>query len=184
MSALLLLLLPLALAGGPDPAEVRAEAQRLLEEIEDQVAQGRWQAADDHFERLQALPGLELGYDALWQGYQVSLALGDANAQHQRLAAAARVQRTQQVLAAQARLLAWYGQVELSLEKKLDPRPPLTMVEVPMDPDQRRVYEAAAMSLAETGRYQGLLPLGQYQVGQTDFEILGELEPVVVKVKR
>lgn len=187
MSTLLLLALSLlapAQAGdAPDPAATRAEARRLAEEIEDDIADGKWQAAHDRQARLEALPGVQLGYADHWRGYQVAQAVGDANAQYARLAAAAAIDHSDEVMMAQARLMAWYGLVEIRVKPKLDPRPGLVMLEVPMDMDQRRVYEAAAAEVAERGAYQGLLPLGQYTVGAASFEILGEVEPVVVKVR-
>ncbi len=182
-SILPLFLVLLAAPAVAGPVE-DAEAVRLSTELRKEVEVSAWAAADDRYRKLAAVPGVDLSFDDHWRGYVAAEALGDANAQYQRLTAAARLQPTDDVFMAQARLMAWYGPVELMVARKADPRPVLTMVEVPMDPAQRRVFEAAAQAIAEDGRYQGLLPLGQYHLGEVAFDVVGESVPVRVKARR
>ena len=47
------------------------------------------------------------------------------------------------------------------------------MPELPMDPEQRNVVHYAHAALAKEGRYRGLLPLGQYAIGEHRFDIFG-----------
>lgn len=181
----LTLLLWLLAVGSARAGEVEeAEARRISVELKERVTEARWEAADDLYRRLRLLPGVDLAYDDHWRGFLAAQALGDAVAQADRLAAARAEDATAEVDAAEALLMAWYGRVELRLARKLHPRPPLTMDQVPFEADQRRVLEAAAAALAEEGRYAGLLPLGMYRIGATGFEVVGEEEPVRVHVRR
>ena len=41
-----------------------------------------------------------------------------------------------------------------------------------VDPVQRLCLDGAKKSLGETGRYQGLLPIGGYRFGEGEFEVL------------
>ncbi|MCK6502450.1 hypothetical protein L6R53_03480 [Myxococcota bacterium] len=180
--ACLALALP-APAGAADPV-AQAEVQRLSIELRDRVEEARWEAADAAYRRLAAVQEGQPSYADHWRGYLAAQALGDAIAQAARLAAAREIQATPEVDQAEATLMAWFGRVELRLHRRLDPRPELVMDAVPFEADQRRVLEAATTALAEQGRYEGLLPLGMYRLGEVPFEVLGEDEPVRVHVRR
>ncbi len=172
----------------PTPARAgaveQAEAVRLSTELRDDVAEGHWKAADDHYRKLAALRGVELSIDDQLRGYQAAKALGDANAWYERLQAALALSPSPELMMDLARLLAWYGPVDLQVKPKLDPRPVLAMAELPFDPGQRRVFEAAAEAIQTEGHYAGLLPLGQFTLGSESFEVVGDTEAVVVRVKR
>lgn len=179
--SLLLLLLSLSAAAG----EVEeAEVQRLSVELRDRVAETRWEAADAMYRRLVAVEGARPAYQDHWRGYLAARSLGDAIAQAARLQAAAELDATEEVVTAEAMLMAWYGRVDIRVSKRLDPRPPLVMSQVPFEADQRRVLEAATAALAEEGRYVGLLPLGMYNLGSSSFDIVGEDAPVRVRIGR
>jgi len=189
MRLCLLRLLPLLLlVAVPRPVQAGqvedAEVQRLSVELRDRVADARWEAADTDYRRLVAVAGGQPAYADHWRGYLAAQALGDANAEHGRLLAARALDDSDEVSVALAQLLAWYGSVDIRLGGHLDPRPPLTMLDVPFEADQRRVLEAATIAIAEQGRYQGLLPLGMYTLGSARFEVLGEERPVRVRVAR
>ncbi|NOY26957.1 MAG: hypothetical protein GXP62_13895 [Oligoflexia bacterium] len=136
------------------------------------------------YRRLLAVPGGHLEYADHWRGFLAAQALGDAIAQAKRLDAAVAIQASSEAVTAQAMLMAWYGRVDIRISAKLDPRPPLTMLDIPFEAAPRRVLEAATAAVAMDGRYTGLLPLGMYKLGSTSFEILGQDQPVVIKVKR
>lgn len=180
------LILSLLLAGPVRAAdtELQAEVQRVALELRDRVAAARWEAADGSYRRLVAMEGATLRYEDHWAGFLAAQALGDAIAQAERLEAARSIQATSDTDYALAVLMAWYGRVELHVAKKLEPRPTLSMVVVPFEPDQRRVLEAANEAILAQGTYTGLLPLGMYRIGESSFEIVGEETPVVVKVRR
>ena len=172
-----------ALAAAPDPV-AQAEVQRLSVELRDRVEEARWEAADAAYRRLAAVEGGQPGYDEHWRGFLAAQALGDAIAQAERLAAARGQRSTADLDQAEATLMAWYGRVELRLHRRLDPRPALVMEVVPFEADQRRVLEAANTALEEEGRYEGLLPLGMYTLGEARFDVVGEETPVSVYVRR
>lgn len=161
-----------------------AEAVRISIELRDAAAEGHWKAADDHYRKLVALRGVQPSFDDHVRGYEAARALGDANASYERLQAALALSTTPELTTELARLLVWYGPVDLEVKDRVQPRPSLVMVELPFDPTQRRVFEAAARAIETEGRYRGLLPLGQYELGDVAFEVVGETEPVVVRVRR
>ena len=51
------------------------------------------------------------------------------------------------------------------------------------NPEYRIAFTHAQEALTEDGRYEGVLPLGRYQLGEVAFEVFGG-EPLVVKVRK
>ena len=64
-------------------------------------------------------------------------------------------------------------EIEIKVPKNFEGTATLTVAHLPLDPAQRQVIEAAQEELNADGVYRGLLPLGQYTVGEQPFDIVG-----------
>lgn len=171
--AFLLFLLFLLLAAPPAAEASEAERTRLTQEMGKLVARGAWKGADRAYTELTALEGAELSYDEHLLGAQIARTLGNTNDTHQRLKAAEAIDPTEEVYVELAQLFAAYGLVEIRVTRKAAAHE-LSALELPFDGAMVRTIEAARDQLRETRRYQGLLPLGRYRIGEHRFDVIGE----------
>ena len=170
------LMMMLALLGGADAAErgtVAAEHSRLTDEMRSQAARNRWDAVDDHYRSLRELRGAELTYEDHWMGAQASSSLGNVQATWERLQRALEVDFTDEALTWWATLTAQYGEVNLKVKSADRESVTLTIADPPLELEKRATIEAAQEALRSTGAFRGLLPLGLYQLGELQFEVIG-----------
>src|SRR5690606_39741773 len=80
-----------------------------------------------------------------------------------------------------AELQGNYGRVFLVTR---DPSSALAAVEPPFQPDRARAITWASRQLAETGRFDGLLPAGAYTFGDKSFEVSPGHEPVEIALHK
>ncbi|MBN1335786.1 MAG: hypothetical protein JXB39_07475 [Deltaproteobacteria bacterium] len=168
-------------------AEVQAgsfeegEHVRLSEEMRRLAKRNAWKGVEAAYREMQALEGVALTYDDHYLAAQAARGLGDINAVHERLTRASDLERTEEVSAWLAELDASYGTVDLGSRRKDPVR--LVANQMPFAPDQRASIEAAANAIATTGRYQGLLPAGEYSFGGQAVSVkAGEPSPAVALV--
>ena len=154
-------------------AAAEAEYTRLQEELRGLAARAHWAGVDETYARMTALEGVTLSLEDHLRGIEAAEALGRPDREWPRVRAALTLTTTDELLDRYARLLVFYGEAELSLAKDFTGSRQLQVVSMPLDPAQRRVIEQAQLSLEQSGQYQGLLPLGQYRVGDTAFDIVG-----------
>jgi len=154
-------------------SERDAERQRLHEQLHSLSERGHWSGADDVYRRLADLRGVELSLEDHLRGIEAAEALGAPSDVWNRVHAAMEIELSEAVIERYARLSALYGEVEIKVPKNFEGVATLTVAHLPLDPAQRQVIEAAQESLANDGSYRGLLPLGQYKVGEQPFDIVG-----------
>jgi len=148
----------------PDPAVVAAEHQRLSGEIQQLARRQAWAGLEQRFTELVEL-GIAPGFDDLVYGAHAARGLGNAQGASDRLRQAARIRSTPEIKAWLADLATGYGHVVLSSANR---RPAALVPEVlPFAPDQRAAVEFAIATFAEQGRFDGLLPVGTYHLGDT-----------------
>ncbi len=172
-----LILLALALASTPALAAstaAQAEHTRLADEMKRLSGRNAWKGVDDAYRRLEKLAAEEgeaLTYRDHYLGASAARELGDINAVYTRLQRALALEKTEEVTSWLADLNQNFGQIDLSIDAKYPGDRTLTISEMPFDPSQRRVIEAAQLSLQESRVYQGILPLGAYKFGEKEFTI-------------
>jgi len=160
-------------AGAVERGAVAAEHTRLTEEMRSKAARNRWDAVDAHYRELLVLRGGEIRYEDHWMGAQAASALGDIQSTWERLNLALGVEFTDEALIWWATLTAQYGEVHLIVKPTATQPITLTISEPPIESEKRATIEAAQEALQTKGAFQGLLPLGQYQLGEMQFEVLG-----------
>ncbi len=158
------------------PKDVEAEYERLTEQMEGLSARTAWDGVERSFRQLEALKDAPLTLEDWFLGAQAARALGDA-------------------AACQRRLLAGFAQVEegLSEGEEMDPRAfqwlgelntqfgrvrivartdgELAAVEPPFQTDRQAAVAHARRVLARDGRFEGLLPTGDYTFGSETFTV-------------
>jgi len=167
----LLLAAPPALAGS---TANEAEHTRLADEMKRLSSRNAWKGVDDAYRELEQLAAdgsITLTYRDHYLGASAARELGDVNAVYTRLQRALAVEKTEEATSWLADLNQNYGQVSLKIDAKYPGDRSLSISEMPFDPGQRRVIEAAQLALQNTRAYAGILPLGDYSFGDKKFTI-------------
>lgn len=179
-------LIPLALllASAPVYAQTsasEAEHTRLTDDMKRLSARNAWKGVDDAYRRMETLAaekGVVLTYRDHYMGAVAARELGDLNSVYTRLQRAEAVEATEEVKGWMADLNQNYGQVKLRIDNKYPGDRTLAIGEMPFDPAQRRVIEAAQIALNDSRSYEGILPLGSYTFGDQTFELPAGAPPV------
>lgn len=172
-----LILLALALSSAPALAAssaAEAERTRLADEMKRLSSRNAWKGVDDAYRRLETLAaeeGVALTYRDHFLGASAARELGDTNAVYVRLQRALALEKTEEVTSWLADLNQNFGQIVLRIDSKYPGDRSLTISEMPFDPAQRRVIEAAQLALQESRTYTGILPVGSYTFGDKTFDI-------------
>ncbi len=169
------LIMMLSMLSGSHAAErgaVAAEHNRLTEEMRSKASRERWDAVDDHYRELRELRGADIRYEDHWLGAQAASAEGDIQSTWRRLKRALDEEFTDEALAWWATLTAQYGEVHLVV-KADEPTVSLTIADPPFEPEKRATIAAAQEALQTERAFHGLLPLGQYQLNEMSFEVIG-----------
>jgi hypothetical protein len=168
----------LLLAAPAQAGQLEAEHQRLHAEMESLAARGAWEGADRAYVALTEL-GVPLTWDDHWWGGQVALSLGNVNDAVLRFRGAEAIAGTEDLYVELGRLFAAYSLVSVRVARRHE-EPLLSIADPPFDPIMLRTLDVARAALKSDRRYDGLLPLGQYEIAGTSFEVIGQ---PLVKVK-
>lgn len=160
-----------------DEAYRKAEAKRLSDELEKLVRRQAWAGAARTYGELEAL-GLPLGVDELYAGALTARQLGEMALVYERLLAAAKLDGRREIVDWLWAIDTGYGPVTLAGDPEAPPT--LSADTPPMLPEQRACVETAQRHLAETGRFDGLLPAGTYRVNGVPVEVIPGAAPVVL----
>jgi hypothetical protein len=162
------------LAGAADDrTALEAEHVRLSEEMRMLASRNAWRGVEDSYQKLEALAerGVALTVDDVWYGAQAARSLGDLGTAYARLKTAQSIGTNEAIDQWVADIEASYGSVELSVDERYGESFELTPAQMPFDPEGRGAIEAAQRSIAETRAYEGLLPIGRYELGDRSFEV-------------
>ena len=168
-------------------AEAEAERRRLRGELERRAQRGAWEGVESVYHRMLAL-GVELEFDSHMLGAQAAGSLGKTWERYQRLERARELQEEQEILDNLTALDAGYGRVRLRGNPRWDvifSRPSM-----PFAPDQRKSVEYGTFVMAEGGEFEGMLPVGDYQLGGEDtketliFTVESGTEWQVIEIQR
>lgn len=169
----LLLAAPAAMA---QSSAAEAEHTRLTEEMKRLSGRSAWKGVDDAYKRLEALatddPTVKLSYRDHYMGAVASRELGDINSVYVRLKRAVAAEANEEVTGWLGDIEQNFGPVKLKVDGKYPGDSSLVVAEMPFDPGQRRVIEAAQVVLSQSRLYEGILPLGKYTFGGREFEVV------------
>ncbi len=148
------------------PELLEGEHQRLAEEMAQLASRQIWSGLERKFLELEAI-GVELDFQDLLFGAYAARGVGDVEAARSRLERAAKLQTSKEVGDWLRNIASSYGQVVLSVPKARDAE--LAPRVMPFAPDQRAAVDHAISDVAHDGRFEGLLPRGDYTLCDVPF---------------
>jgi len=149
-----------------------AEKLRLSEEAKKLAQRNAWSGVERSFTGLVETK-CELKFTEYELGAQSARYLGKSYEMYERLTRAKDLDPTSAILDLLSGLDGNYGRVEIKGDARR--RPVLTRPAMPFPPDQRKSIEWAIEVVAGTGSFKGMLPVGDYVVGDIEFTVaLGE----------
>lgn len=172
-----LALAPLAVPAAHAGEVEKAEHTRIGEEMRKLASRNAWPAVEASFKRLEELEkkGEVISYKEFMLGAEAARALGDMTASRARVARAAKLDPTKEALDWLADVDANYGKVEISFDPRYQGAKTLVPSVPPFAPDQRAAITFAQGQIEAGKGYTGLLPAGEYSVGETKVTVaLGE----------
>lgn len=156
---------------GYEPAaetpEVRAaEHSRLSSEIRSLAQKSAWKGVDRNYDRI-ALLRVEMSWDDHVYGAHAASELGEIAETRARLFAAVQMHPEKGLVDWLWELDHSYGSVQLKgVQGAVLEAGPL-----PLDPVQRRSIDIAIISCAETGSFDGMIPVGLYRFDGHEFSV-------------
>ncbi|MBT3221908.1 MAG: hypothetical protein HN348_22770 [Proteobacteria bacterium] len=146
-----------------------AERLRLEEEMRKLSQRNAWSGVERSYTSLEKMPGCVLPFEDYYLGGQSARYLGKVWEMYQRLMLAKEIDPQEGILDSLMGVDANYGRVDI---KGSERRPPeLTRGVMPFAPDQRKAIEWAQTVIENTGRFEGMLPAGDYDVGGNPFSV-------------
>ncbi len=159
----------IAVAQGDEPsASQQQERDRLSDEMKNLAKRQIWAGVERKYQQLVDL-GMDLpGGDHLSAAY-AARELGHLDQVHDRLSKAAAIEPTKEIIDWLWDIDHNYGRVVLIADKK--GTAVLETKNMPLDPNQRKVVEQAIKEAKESGRFEGLLPRGEYIFAAQPFSV-------------
>ncbi|MES2641257.1 MAG: hypothetical protein V4850_17335 [Myxococcota bacterium] len=145
----------------------KAEHTRISEEMRKLASRNAWPAVEASFKRLEELEkkGEVISYKEFMLGAEAARALGDMTASRSRVERASKLDPTKEALDWLSDVDKNYGKVDISFDAKYAGERTLVASVPPFAPDQRAAITFAAAQIAAGKAYTGLLPAGEYAVG-------------------
>lgn len=140
-----------------------AEKLRLAEEQKKLASRNAWSGVERSYESLIDTK-CELEFDQHFLGAESARVLGKTWEQYERLERALKFEDKPEIREAMEAIDGVYGRVDIQGDPRR--RPTLERAAMPFAPDQRKSIEWAQTVMANTGSFYGMLPQGEYTVGE------------------
>lgn len=178
-----MLLLASGLALSPAVANAcdNAERLRLSDEAKKLAQRNAWSGVERTYEAMQKTR-CELNFDEHFLGAQAARTLGKVFEMYERLTAAREIDPQQEIVDSLNAIETTYGRVHIKGDARR--RPELNRPSMPFAPDQRKAIEWAKEVVAGTGSFRGMLPQGEYTVGDRTFTVEAGADWQVLEVGR
>lgn len=156
----------------PEPAwaqdPTQAEKLRLEEEMKKLAAKNAWTGVERNYQALVALK-VPLSFEDHFLGAQSARFLGKTFEMYDRLSEAQKIEAKDEILQEMLGIENRYGRIEIKGHPRK--RPTLAAAVMPFAPDERKSIEYAMEVVLNTGSFKGMLPLGEYVVGDVTFNV-------------
>ena len=164
-------------------SEADAERVRLSEDMARMAKRGNWRAVDKKYRQIAALRKVDIPFEDHMMGAQASFNLGDIASTRQRIVLALDVQENEEALQWLEGIDAAFVSIDISIDNSYDGDRELKMAELPFMPEEQDAYNRAKRILADKGQFAGMLPVGEYSIGETAFLIAAGEEPEPVRIR-
>jgi hypothetical protein len=147
--------------------------------MEKLASRNAWGGVEERWLEMQSL-GVDVPTETRLLAADAARVRGDAWSAYQRLADVLRLAPETDGVAGQMKLYRdGWGRVTV---RRVEATPiELVASELPLMPEGRAAVDFAAEQLKKTGGFDGLIPVGSYQVGSYPIVVTASLEPVVVQ---
>jgi hypothetical protein len=157
----------LALTVMPDVAhaedpQTKATRLQIEEEMKKLAAKNAWAGVETNFQKLIDLKA-DIPYDDWFLGSQAARNLGKTWEMYQRLEAAVKLKPSDEIQRELDGIDERYGRLKISGNARKHPT--MTAAVMPFAPDERKSVEYAMDYVLNTGSFEGMLPLGDYNYG-------------------
>ncbi len=161
---------PVAHAGEAE----KAEHLQLYEEMRKYAARNAWAGVESNYKRLLILAekGEVLTYEDHRLGAEAARALGNMGACRERLINAGKVKPSDEVKGFLADIDASFGEVDIRFGRTAKEGAAAVPVMPPFAPEQRQAITFANTRLSAREPFEGLLPAGDYAIGETTFAVV------------
>lgn len=161
----------------------KAEHIQLYEEMRKYAARNAWAGVESNYKRLLELEkkGEVLTYEDHRLGAEAARAVGDIAACRERLVRASGIKKSDEVASFITDIDANFGAVDIKFDKAVKAGASAVPVMPPFAPEQRQAIAFANVKLAAHEPFKGLLPTGDYTIGETTFTVAAG-KPAVVAV--
>lgn len=169
----------LAQAGTADDV-VTGEYNRLSHQLRELSERNAWTGVERSYREIRSL-GVPLSFADHMSGARAARALGDATSLKQRLGFAnALSPGNSEVEGWLQEIARSYGQASLLCDPgKLE----LLRDGLPFDPNQAAAVRFAQLQVTQRGKFEGLLPVGDYHFGQFDFKVSGGIQTGTIDLR-
>ena len=164
-----------ALAQGDEARQ--AEHVRLSETMQKLASRNAWEGVERTYQELGAL-GIPLTDGDHYLAAQAAWSLGDVDAVRLRLEQTLALRDDQEIKQWLAEIHNHYSTAQLTSTGSLE------IAEVPFAADQRAAVDYASAQLQSTGHFSGMLPNGNYTLGEHAFELFPGCPDVVIGASR
>lgn len=156
------------------PEAAKAEQVRLRQEMRKLAKRNAWHGVEKQYVAMLELEsdGVKLQFRDHFTGAQAARELGRITDVYTRLKRAVELKPDEAEASAWlAEIQASYASVLLAADDRYKGGSDLAPAAMPFDPAKRAAIGAAQATLAETNRYEGLLPHGEYTYGGKAFTV-------------
>ena len=161
-----------------DDAQATAESNRLIREMESLASRNAWQGVERTYQRLLDSQATITASTHILAG-DASISLGDTWEAYQRYFRALQIDDTAAAGQHLRQIRNNFGRVEILRKNKASVN--LTAAKSSFQPDVRKSIEHAVHELDETGGFNGMLPVGTYEVNGQTITVAPGLKPTVLK---
>lgn len=151
--------------------EEQAEVVRIYEDMQKFEKRGNWDAVERKYLEMIKFKKARPKHGMHVLGAQASNAKGDIGKTRIRLERALDVEEIEETRAWLESINLTYLRVEITVSSEYETPPDLTPTAMPFFPDQQAAIAFADKQLKTTGRFKGMLPLGEYTMGAATFNL-------------
>ena len=158
--------------------EEQAEIVRIYEDMQKFKKRGNWEAVERKYLEMLKYKKANPKHEMHILGAQASSEKGDIGTTYERLELALAIEEVSETRTWIDSITSSYLRVDITVSNDYTKIPDLTPAAMPFFPDQQQAIAFAQQQLQSTGKFKGMLPLGEYMMGTTTFNLQKDMSGV------
>ena len=159
----------------------KAERIRLSEEIKGLEKRGRWQAIDIKYRKMLELKDAQPSFRDHSIAAQASSNLGNMLATYKRVKSAYAIEQTEELKGWIGAMEQTLAPVEITISRSFKEDFTLNVQGEFYEPDDQNAFAFAQKVISKKRKYKGLLPYGEYTIGNESFTVTATEFPEDIK---